>query len=378
MRTQLQIVAVVLTSSVVACATTFAAPRAWKDASGKFTIEAEFVAVDGADVVLKKTSGSEIRVPLAKLSDADRKFLDSLKPDENASDESGITLGPAKTTRIKIGMEIEGRGEANAIVGIVPVPMDWPEQTVKIIAEEKTAHVAKVSYRTLNNSAKQMIINVPRLRDGETARATVTFEVNRHGLEAPKSTDGLRVPRRVDRELRHYLQPGPLTEAKDTSIIAAKDKSIAAAKIAWEQVRAIHDFTIDNVRYDERDDIVSAAAALRAGAGDCQELSSLFVAMCRAHGVPARCVWIPRHSYAEFYLEDAAGRGHWFPVESTNKEQFGFLPRTDVIMQKGDNFKVPELAEPTHYARTIIKGSFGRGGAQPEFREIMEILPEDR
>jgi hypothetical protein len=98
--------------------------------------------------------------------------------------------------------------------------------------------------------------------------------------------------------------------------------------------------------------------------------------MCRAHGVPARCVWIPRHSYAEFYLEDASGRGHWYPVESTNKQQFGFLPRTNVILQKGDNFKVPELGEPTHYARTVIKGSFGRGGAQPEFREIMEVLPQ--
>jgi hypothetical protein len=354
---------------------TLAATRVWKDVSGKFTIEAELIGVEGEEVILRNIGGAEIRVPLVKLSAADRRHLDSQRTTANAASEAAINLGPAKTTRIKIGMEIEGRGQANGIVGIVPVPMDWPEQTVKIVDEEKTSHVAKVTYRTLNDSARQMIINVPRLREGETARATVTFEVTRHALEGPKSTDGLRVPQRVDRDLRHYLQPGPLTEAKDAAVVAAKDKAVAGVSGAWEQVRAIHDFAVDHVRYDERDDIISAAAALKAGAGDCQELSSLFVAMCRAHGVPARCVWVPRHSYAEFYLEDAAGRGHWYPVESTNKEQFGFLPRTDIVMQKGDNFKVPELSEPTHYARTIIKGSFGRGGAQPEFREIMQILP---
>ena len=90
--------------------------------------------------------------------------------------------------------------------------------------------------------------------------------------------------------------------------------------------------------------------------------------------MPARCVWIPRHSYVEFYLEDASGQGHWFPAESTNKEQFGYLPRTQIILQKGDNFKVPEFREPLHYARTIFKAADVRGG-QPEFREIREITP---
>ena len=43
-------------------------------------------------------------------------------------------------------------------------------------------------------------------------------------------------------------------------------------------------------------------AALRDGTGDCEELSSLFIALCRAHGIPARTVWVPDHCYPEFYL----------------------------------------------------------------------------
>jgi hypothetical protein len=359
----------------------FAAPRTWKDATGKFSIQAELVEVRGEEVLLKTTAGRLVSIAIAKLSPSDRQFLNSQRPAQNAPEPdqpaTALTLGEAKTVRLKIGMEMTARGNAKDIVGIVTVPMDWPEQKVRVVDQEQTPNVKKIAYRTLNAGAKQMMIHVSALRNGDEARATVTFEVTRSALEGPTATDEFRIPKRIDRDLRHYLQPGPFTESGDRDIIAAKDDALrnAAGDSAWQQVQALHDFTVDNIRYDERDSIKSAAAALREKAGDCQELSELFVAMCRAHGVPARCVWVPRHSYAEFYLEDAAGRGHWFPAESTNKEHFGFLPRTDVILQKGDNFQMPEYREPTHYAQTTIKGTFPTGGGQPEFKEILQVLP---
>ena len=329
--------------------------RLWKDATGKFSVQAELIEQDDAQVILKKSDGEQIAVPLAKLSDADRAYLQTLAQQQDQG--KGVTLGKARTYRVRVGMEMSTSGTATGLVGIVPIPIEWPEQTVRIVEEEKTPQVGRVTYRNLEDGARQMMISVPKLRRGETARATVTYEVRRHGLVGPEATDEFRIPQRPGRDLRHYLQSGPLTNAKDASIIAAKDKAIDSVEGAWNQVRAIHDWVLDNVRYQERPEIKTAGIALQEGMGDCQELSSLFVAMCRAHGVPARCVWIPRHSYAEFYLEDANGRGHWFPVESTNKEQFGFLPRTEIILQKGDNFKVPEYAQPLHYARTIVNAA---------------------
>src|SRR5262245_59598954 len=49
--------------------------RTWTDASGKFSINAEFVRVDGDKVVLRRADGKEIKVPQARLSDADKEFL---------------------------------------------------------------------------------------------------------------------------------------------------------------------------------------------------------------------------------------------------------------------------------------------------------------
>ena len=52
--------------------------RKWSDANGKFSVEAEFVEVKADNVVLRKAGGSEITVPVARLSQVDRQYLESL------------------------------------------------------------------------------------------------------------------------------------------------------------------------------------------------------------------------------------------------------------------------------------------------------------
>ena len=50
--------------------------RQWSDATGAFQIEAELVTSRGGKVVLEKPNGKLVVVPIAKLSAADRKFLE--------------------------------------------------------------------------------------------------------------------------------------------------------------------------------------------------------------------------------------------------------------------------------------------------------------
>ena len=85
-----------------------------------------------------------------------------------------------------------------------------------------------------------------------------------------------------------------------------------------------------------------ALAALKDGTGDCEELTSLFIAICRAANIPARTVWVPGHCYPEFYLVDDKGEGHWFPCQSAGKREFGGISETRPILQKGDSFRPPK------------------------------------
>ena len=56
----------------------------------------------------------------------------------------------------------------------------------------------------------------------------------------------------------------------------------------------------------------SVAAAIDDHQGACAEMSAVFVALCRAAGIPARLVSVPDHNWAEFYLIDSAAKGTGF------------------------------------------------------------------
>src|SRR5262245_61547593 len=96
-------------------------------------------------------------------------------------DESsrGIRLGEATTTQWRIGVTFHGTVAYTSMLATTPVPMDWPEQQVKIVAEEKSANVSKIGYLTLDDGVKQMLVTMPRLNAGDDASAIVTFEVTR-------------------------------------------------------------------------------------------------------------------------------------------------------------------------------------------------------
>ena len=101
------------------------------------------------------------------------------------------------------------------------------------------------------------------------------------------------------------------------------------------------------------------------GFGDCEELTSLFVAMCRVAGIPARSVWVPGHCYPEFYLEDEQGEGHWYPCQAAGTRIFGAMPEARPVLQKGDNFRIPGSRQPQRYVQETVtaKNADSRSGS---------------
>lgn len=249
--------------------------------------------------------------------------------------------------RWRIGMLITAEGGAfKKIVGTVSVPMDWPEQQVRIVEQDLSPGVA-VSYQTVENTARQMVIRIPALAAGQQAKALVTFEVRRTLARPPEQTEQfvLANPNRLGRKLLGYLAPSPYIESTHPEIKQAAQTIGQDGQTAWEQVEAIYDWVRQKVQY-RNEPLKGALAALRDGTGDCDELTSLFIALCRAKGIPARTVRVPGHCYPEFYLLDAENRGHWFPCQAAGTRAFGAMPDPRPILQKGDN--VPGVDPRTH------------------------------
>ena len=114
---------------------------------------------------------------------------------------------------------------------------------------------------------------------------------------------------------------------------------------------------------------------MRDGTGDCEEITSLFIAICRAADIPARTVWVPGHCYPEFYLEDDKGQGHWFPCQSAGAREFGGISELRPILQKGDNFRPPKNShERQRYMAEYLTGSPSPGGGKPQVKFIREAV----
>jgi hypothetical protein len=113
-------------------------PRTWTDATGKYTVEAELVEVTEDDVVLTKSDGKTITVPISKLSKADQEFLqEQSRPkeepkaaDEPAEDDDSNADLKKKTFEADkklyfISTDVENPAKSRKLAGLAPTPVPW-------------------------------------------------------------------------------------------------------------------------------------------------------------------------------------------------------------------------------------------------------------
>lgn len=86
--------------------------RTWTDSTGKHKIKAKFVALDGENVTLEKDDGSEVELPLKKLSKNDQQLAKELasksdNPFESKSDDPFQSKEKKATKNTKSGPEVE-------------------------------------------------------------------------------------------------------------------------------------------------------------------------------------------------------------------------------------------------------------------------------
>jgi transglutaminase-like putative cysteine protease len=292
-----------------------------------------------------------------------------------AASAKGPKLGESLTKKMKIGVSVTAvGGTCRGIVSTVPVPTDWPEQKVTILDEDLSPSIHKVSYRTIDGGAKQMVVTMPELRSGEEAHAYVTFEFTRYSLLPPEDTTIYKeAPKdKIPKEAVGFLSPSPYIESTNSKIIQFA-KEITEGKSDWDKVEAIYDAVREKVEY-KNGPLKGALKALTEGTGDCEELTSLFIAACRATGIPARSVWVPEHCYPEFYLLDDEGNGHWFPCQAAGTRALGGIPEHRPILQKGDNFKDPDRPrERLRYVSEFLRGATTKGGGRPQVQFVREM-----
>ncbi|MBR4833381.1 MAG: transglutaminase domain-containing protein [Thermoguttaceae bacterium] len=316
--------------------------------------------------------------------------VEKTKSDDASNDgKRGPLLGKAISTKYRAGMIFEARpnGGCKDLLGTAPVPTDFPEQKVRTL-EENFPRVARVDYRDLKEGgARQMVFRMRELKPGQRVEATVLFEVTRRPLLPPSEPEIYKIPKTVPRELRRYLKSGDYIESTSKTVrkLAAEivEKVEKANKDAsdWEKVDALFEYVRTEISYKEAQvekPMRGALAALRTRDGDCEDMSALFIAMCRSLDIPARLVRVPGHCWAEFYLVDDEKEGYWFPAQVAGTEELGSMQDVRVILQKGDSFRLPESpGEDSLYVKELFTGNVKENAPDPIYQFIQDTNPTD-
>ncbi|MEQ8628637.1 transglutaminase domain-containing protein [Ekhidna sp.] len=180
-------------------------------------------------------------------------------------------------------------------------------------------------------------------------KITVTYEVIREEKNPYREDEA---------NLDQYLGSTPLIPLTDRfASIAQEAIAERNANTPLTEARALYDYIIDNMRYAKQGTYGTGDAnyACDSKSGNCTEFHSLFIALARSVGIPARFAVgasIPSerndggvngyHCWAEFYTE-----GKWWPVDISEANKytplatyyFGHHPANRIELSKGRNLE---------------------------------------
>lgn len=321
----------------------------------------------------------------SKSSNGKSKSQNDSKPQEDdKATTSGIEFFAPRTMPMQFGMRFFSNDNfCSNMHATIPFPLNWPEQKVTVLNSEIPQGVLW-AFRDLPIGAKQqalarqLVMDIASLGPNNKLDLVVHVEIEKSFINAPADPTVFVIPKKIGNELRFFVGKGsPYIDHELGEVRkVAKQIAIDNPDNAWTQVERLYDWVRDNVEY-RKGKIRHMKDTLKDKKGDCEEMTGLFVALCRASNIPARCVWIPEHCYPEFYLEDPQGNGHWFPCQVAGDRQFGQMHDYRPILQKGDRFKVPEDTAPLRYISEFFtcKQRPSRPGLDPNVESILDLGP---
>lgn len=197
-------------------------------------------------------------------------------------------------------------------------------QEVKVVSASGDLHLKKTHESRYGNEmyyAEMSRANQPELH------FDVTYDVVRHErLTLGVATPHLESVKLNDRERKEYLAPDKLVPTSGLPAQLAATTTEGKTTTV-DKARAIYDYVFDNMKYDKtgtgwgHGDVLYACSAKK---GNCTDFHSLFIAMARSQGIPARFeIGFPLpddkhsaeisgyHCWAEFFDPDHG----WVPVD---------------------------------------------------------------
>jgi transglutaminase-like putative cysteine protease len=255
--------------------------------------------------------------------------------------------------------------KAHQVEAWIPLPRQDSFQTRSDLAIEGPAHTEVVDQPAGGNRVAHFSVSGPL---PAAIPVTIRFKVRRVEESADLVKARRNLPEPHDGKFAHYLGPDQLVPI-DGQITTVSAKAGDLGGSAYQQAQAIYAYVVANMKYDKsgtgwgRGDAIYACNVKK---GHCTDFHSLFIAIARSRGIPARFTigfplgpagsgTIPGyHCWAEFYSGD-----EWVPVDASEawkhperrQYYFGHLDPDRVAFTMGRDLvmKPPQQGQPLNF-----------------------------
>jgi transglutaminase-like putative cysteine protease len=231
------------------------------------------------------------------------------------------------------------------------LPLSCPQQDVN------GSQIEGQPWHKLDRWKEPVIVyRQPELSPGQVMTGRWTCDCRIRELKwnlADRRTGG--APALSENEKTLYLRDAKNFAIGDPTIQAAAKEATAGRSDDVSKLEGIYDFVMDRLKYARDGRWDPAPKVLAAGKGSCSEYTYLFVALCRASGIPARYVGgiasrtqtpfhvdLVYHRYSQAFVEGVG----WVDFDPTRNKRsknrrlfFGRTPRQVLLLSAGDGGK---------------------------------------
>lgn len=271
---------------------------------------------------------------------------------------------------VSVGVRWKSAGSARNLAGATVAPVAFPEQEVTQFEIRKTDG-CDAQVVSLTETAGQLQVTAPVIERGQTIEAAAVYRLKLYRVCPRYQADQFPAEQEVPRTIADMgLGNSPGIRSDLNAVKRIVDAISSRHDHPWETAKKFNTWVWENIR-GMPGDYTSVRAAIENGVGDCEERAGVFIALCRAAGIPARLVWVPNHSWAEFCLLDHDGVPHWIPCHTAAYNWFGWTGAHEVVFQKGDRVKTPGKNETVR----LINDWYSFQGRRPTIEFFGSLTP---
>jgi transglutaminase-like putative cysteine protease len=233
-----------------------------------------------------------------------------------------------------------------------PRPIQWDGQAEVEIEEVSPSPTTEGLDLVFGNGMYYWQLLGEPSRGGSTA-FRIEFSVTAYETRTSIQPAEVQPYNKDDPLYARHTQSERFIMAADPLIVKTADELAGGETNPYLLARKFYDSVIDTADYQLLGQgLRGARELLTTGVGECGDYAALFVALCRAKGIPARPVvgyWAisgieQTHVWAEFYVEPFG----WIPVDPTVGQSepaerdyyFGNMDNQRIILNKGFNIQL--------------------------------------